>query len=177
MIFEKTRLKLWMNALRRSGKILAFRDPVSFQEQMKDTSRICICMPRDDHHFYEARECLQQVKDHKHWVLLILNKEHELTAEHSGKTEIYPPDTKRDFPVREDRVSNIPHKFDIAVDLSPKPDPTTAYITGSRGKKMTIGLKSGDLDAFYTMLINPHDDYKTSVRTMLRFAGFELREE
>jgi hypothetical protein len=42
---------------------------------------------------------------------------------------------------------------------------------------MTIGLKSGDLDAFYTMLINPHDDYKTSVRTMLRFAGFELREE
>ena len=46
-----------MNSLRRSGKVLAFKKPVSFQEQMKDTSRICICMPKDEHHFYEAREC------------------------------------------------------------------------------------------------------------------------
>jgi len=176
MVFDTLRLKMWMNSLRRSGKVLAFKKPVSFQEQMKDSSRICICMPKDEHHFYEARECLQQIKDHDHWVLLVLNKEYELVAEHRGKTEIYPPDTSRSFPVNENTVKNIPAKFDIAIDLSPKPDPSTAYITGTRGKKMTIGLKSGALDPFYTILVNPNEDYKESVRTMLRFGGFVLRE-
>jgi len=165
-----------MNSLRRSGKVLAFHNPVSFQDQMKDSSRICICMPKDHHHFYEARECLQLIRDHEHWILLVLNKDLELLAEHKGKTEIYPPQLKKPFPVREDAVRHIPAKFDIAIDLSPKPDPTTAYITGTRGRKMTIGLKSGDLDPFYTVLVNPHDDYKTSVKTMLGLAGFVLRD-
>ena len=176
MIFENIRFKMWMNSLRRSGKVLAFKKPVSFQQQMMDSSRICICMPKDEHSFYEARECLQLIKDHEHWVMLVLKKEHELVAEHSGKTEVYPPDTKRTFPVREESIKRIPVKFDIAIDLSPKPDPTTAYITGTRGKKMTIGLKTGTLDPFYNVLVNPHDDYKESVKTMLRFAGFQLRE-
>lgn len=177
MVFQNIRLKLWINSLRRSGKVLNFRKPVNLQDRLKDSSRILICMPRDDHHFYEARECLQQIKDHEHWVLLVLNKGHELIAEHRGKTEVYPPAAKKPFPIKEDSVKAIPGKFDIALDLSPKPDPLTAYITGTRGKKMTVGLKNGDLDAFYTVLVNPHDDYKTSVRTMLELAGFVLRED
>ncbi len=176
MMFEKTRLKMWIGSLRRRGKILAFREPVSFQDQLKDSSRICICMPKDDHHFFEARECLHQITDHSHWVLLVLKKEHEIIAEHSGKTEVYPPPARKPFPLREDMVRNIPKKFDIAIDLSEKPDPVSAYITGTRGKKMTIGLKSGALDHFFTVLVNPHDDYKASVRTMLGLAGFVLRD-
>ena len=175
-MLDKLRRNIWINSLRRSGKVLAFKQPVSFQEQMKDSSRICICMPKDEHHFYEARECLQEIKDHDHWVLLVLKKEHELVAEHKGKTEVYPSVSSSSLPVKEDAVKSIPVKFDIAIDLSPKPDPMSAYITGTRGKKMTIGLKSGDLDPFYTILVNPNEDYKESVRTMLRFGGFVLRE-
>ena len=177
MILETTRLKLWINGLRRSGKILAFREPVSLQAQMEEASRILICMPRDPHDFYEARECLHLIKDHDHWVMLVVNKDLELLTEFSGKTEIYPPMATRSFPVKSESVANIPKKFDVAIDLSPIPSPVTAYITGTRGKKMTIGLKNGDLDSFYTVLVNPHDDYKTSVRTMLELAGFSLRDE
>ncbi len=177
MILRNLRLKMWMNGLRRSGKVLTYKKPTSLQRQMKDASRICICMPRDSHHFYEARECLQQIKDHEHWVLLVLGRDMELLAEHSGKTEVYPHKPSKPFPINEETVHNIPLKFDIAIDLSTEPSPTTAYITGTRGKKVTIGLKKGELDPFYTVLVNPAEDYKTSVRTMLSLAGFALREE
>lgn len=177
MMFRKMKLKMWMNSLRRRGRILSFREPVNFQEQIKEASRILICMPRDHEHFYEARECLHRIKDHRHWVLLVLSKDLELLVEFPGKTEIYPPVMKKPFPVREETVRHIPAKFDIAVDLSPQPSPVSAYITGSRGKKMTIGLKKGELDPFYTVLVNPHQDYKMSVRTMLSLAGFVLRDD
>jgi len=177
MIFEKLRLKMWVNSLRRRKKVLSFNKPVSLQEQMLNATRICICMPRDPDKFYEARECLQQIKGSDHWVLLVLGREMELLAEHSGKTEVYPHISKTSFPVTEESVRNIPAKFDIAVDLSPVPTPLTAYITGTRGKKMTIGLKSGEMDLFYTALVNPHDDYKTSVKTMLGLAGLIIRDE
>lgn len=165
-----------MNALRRSKKILAYRKPTSLQEQMKDASKICICMPRDHRYFYEARECLQKIKDHEHWILLVLGRDMELLAEHTGKTEVYPHEPSKPFPIREETVRSIPARFDIAIDLSPEPSPTTAYITGTRGKKMTIGLKHGELDPFYTVLVNPHDDYKTSVMTILSLAGFAMRD-
>ncbi len=176
MILRDIRLKMWTNSLRRSKKILSFKEPVSLQEQIKDAYKICICMPRDDSHFYEAREVLHKIKDHDHWVMLVLEKDLELLAEHSGKTEVYPPATSKPFPISEEMVRNIPKKFDIAIDLSPQPSPITAYITGTRGKKMTIGLKKGELDPFYTVLVNPHDDYKTSIITILNIAGFLLRE-
>jgi len=177
MIFEKLRLKMWVNALRRRKKVLSFNKPVSLQKQMSNASRICICMPKDPDSFYAARECLQQIKGSDYWILLILGREMELLAEHSGKIEVYPHISKTPFPIKEESVKNIPAKFDIAIDLSPNPTPLTAYITGTRGKKMTIGLKSGKMDSFYTALVNPHDDYKTSVKTMLGLAGFEFRDE
>jgi hypothetical protein len=168
---------MWTTSLRRRKKILSFKEPVNLQEQIKESSKICICMPRDNSRFYEAREVLHKIKNHDHWVMLILEKELELLAEHSGKTEVYPPAGSKPFPLTEEMLRHIPKNFDIAIDLSPQPTPTTAYITGTRGKKMTIGLKSGELDPFYTVLVNPHDDYKTSVITMLNIAGFVLREE
>ncbi len=177
MIFEKLRLKMWVNALRRRKKVLSFNKPVSLQKQMLNATRICICMPRDHDSFYVARECFQQIKGSDYWILLVLGREMELLAEHSGKTEVYPHISKTPFPITEESVKNIPAKFDIAIDLSPNPTPLTAYITGTRGKKMTIGLQSGELDPFYTALVNPHDDYKTSVKTMLGLAGLELRDE
>ena len=175
MMLEKLRLKMWVNRLRRHKKTLSFNKPVSLQEQMNNASRICICMPRDHDDFYIARDCLQHIKGSGHWILLVLGRDMELQAEHSGKTEIYPPPSKTPFPIKEDSVKNIPAKFDIAIDLSPEPTPLSAYITGTRGKKMTIGLKSGTLDQLYTALVNPHDDYKKSVITMLELAGLELR--
>jgi hypothetical protein len=177
MIFEKLRLKMWVNALRSRKKVLSFNKPVSLQKQMNNASRICICMPKDPDSFYAARECLQMIKKSDHWILLVLGREMELLAEHSGKTEVYPHTSQKPFPIQEESVKKIPTKFDIAIDLSPNPTPLTAYITGTRGKKMTIGLKSGELDPFYTALVNPHDDYKTSVKTMLGLAGFEFRDE
>lgn len=177
MLFEKLRLKIWVNSLRRRKKVLSFNKPVNVQEQMDNATRICICMPRDHDSFYLARECLQLIKGEDHWILLVLGREMELLAEHSGKTEVYPHMSKTSFPIREESVKNIPMKFDIAIDLSPVPTPLTAFITGTRGKKMTIGLQSGELDPLYTALVNPHDDYKTSVKTMLGLAGFELRED
>ena len=167
---------MWVNALRSRKKILSFNKPVSLQGQMNNASRICICMPRDPDKFYEARDCLHMIKGSDHWILLVLARDMELLAEHTGKTALYPQISKAPFPIREERVKNIPAKFDIAVDLSPEPTPLTAYITGTRGKKMTIGLKSGELDPLYTVLVNPHDDYKTSVKTMLALAGLELQE-
>ena len=168
---------MWVNGLRRRKKVLSFNKPVSMQEQMNNASRVCICMPRDPEKFYEARECLRKIKGSDHWILLVLGRDMELLAEHSGKTEIYPHPSKTPFPIREDSVKSIPAKFDVAIDLSPQPSPLTAYITGTRGKKMTIGLKSGVLDPLYTALVNPHDDYKTSVLTMLGLAGFDLRDD
>lgn len=167
---------MWANTLRRRKKVLSFNKPVSLQEQMDNATRICICMPRDHDKFYIARNCLQQIKGSDHWILLVLGREMELLAEHSGKTEVYPHISKTPFPIQEESVKNIPAKFDIAIDLSPKPTPLTAYITGTRGKKMTIGLQSNELDPFYTALVRPGDDYKSSVETMLSLAGLVLRE-
>ncbi len=168
---------MWVNALRRRKKILSFNKPVSLQGQMNNASRICICMPHDPDKFYEARDCLHTIKGSDHWILLVLGRDMEPLAEHSGKTEVYPQISKAPFPIKEESVKNIPAKFDIAIDLSPKPTPLTAYITGTRGKKMTIGLQSGELDQFYTALVNSHDDYKTSVKTMLGLAGLIICNE
>ncbi len=171
MAFDQLRLRLWMNALRRKGKVLTFARPVSVQEQLAGMKKVCICMPPDHKYFYEARACLQEIRKPQTEILLVLSHDLELLAEHHGKTEIYPQTLKKPFPLREDQVANIPKRFDVALDLSPEPTPMTAYITGTRGKKLTLGFSSGTLDPFYTALVEKGEDYRASVMTLLALGG------
>ncbi|MBW6458072.1 MAG: hypothetical protein K0B52_02800 [FCB group bacterium] len=144
---------------------------MNIQQQLADMKTVCICMPADHKYFYEARSCIQEINKKDIKITLILSRELELLAEHRGKTEVYPVLASKPFPVPRDKTEHIPRAFDIALDLSPEPSPLTAYITASRGKKLTIGLKSADLDRFYTILVNPAENYRESVMTLLSAGG------
>ncbi len=171
MLLRDLRLKLWIGRLRKKKKILYFPRPVSLQHQLTGVKKVCICMPAEHEPFYDARACLLDV-DRKYLdITLVLDKAHELLAEHSGRIVTYPRELKKPFPVHEEQLKDIPKDYDIAIDLSPRPAALTAYITGTRGKKMTIGTKSRDFDPFYTVLIKPSEDYRHSVMTMLSVAG------
>ena len=171
MILGKLRLKLWIRRLKRKGKILFFPRATGIKRQLEDIKTVCICMPDDHKYFYEARSCVQEIKRNNIQITLVLNRELELLAEHRGRTEIYPLSLQRPFPVPEEKVNHIPAEFDLALDLSPQPSPLSAYITGTRGKKLTAGLKSPDLDAFYTVIINRAESYRESIITMFSASG------
>lgn len=171
MFLQQIRRKAWIHRLRRKRQILYFSQPVNMNHQLEDIKKICICMPQDHKYFYEARACIQKIRQPKFQILLVLNRELELQAEHHGKTEIYPHLPSNPFPIQEKMINNIPKRFDIAIDLSPKPSPLTAYITGTRGKNLTIGLESDKLNSFYTVLVKPGNNYRESVITMLSLAG------
>ncbi len=171
MFLQQIRRKAWIHRLRRKRQILYFSQPVNMNHQLEDIKKICICMPSDHKYFYEARACIQEIHQPQLQILLVLSRELELQAEHHGKTEIYPQLPSNPFPIHEEIVNNIPKYFDIAIDLSPQPSPLTAYITGTRGKKLTIGLENKQLNSFYTVLVKPGDNYRDSVMTMLSLAG------
>jgi hypothetical protein len=171
MILEKLRLKLWIRRLKHKGKILYFARATGIGQQLANMKTVCICMPDDHKYFYEARSCVQEITRKDVHITLVLNRELELLAEHSGGTEVYPTPLPRPFPISEEKVKHIPSEFDVALDLSPQPTPLTAYITGTRGKKLTAGLKSPDLDAFYTVIIHRAESYRESIMTMLSASG------
>jgi hypothetical protein len=171
MILRQLRLAMWISRLKRKKEILFFPKPVNIQEQLADMRTVCICMPADHKYFYEARSCIQEISKKNIKITLILSRELELLAEHHGKTEVYPLLASKPFPIPKDKIGHIPTAFDVALDLSPEPCPLTAYITGTRGKKLTVGLKSTDLDPFYTILVNPAENYSESVMTLLSVAG------
>ncbi|MFO7841011.1 MAG: hypothetical protein R6V48_02470 [Fidelibacterota bacterium] len=171
MFLRDLRLKIWIHHLQRKKRILFFPRPVNLQKQIAGVRKICICMPDDHKLFYEARSCIKEIRQKNLRVTLVLNKDLELLAEHSGKTSVYPHILKKPFPIHESQLEGIPSGYDIAIDLSLRPTALTAYITGTRGKKLTAGFKSGDFDPFYTVLVKPSDNYYTSVMTMLSLAG------
>ncbi|MDZ7796638.1 MAG: hypothetical protein U5N56_06175 [Candidatus Marinimicrobia bacterium] len=171
MFLRDLRLKIWIRFLQRKKKILFFPQPVNLQKQITGVKRVCICMPDDHKLFYEARSCVKEIRQKNLHVTLVLNKDLELLAEHSGKTSTYPHIVKKPFPIHENQLKDIPSGFDIAIDLSLPPTALTAYITGTRGTKLTAGFKSGDYDPFYTVLVKPSGNYYTSVMTMLSLAG------
>jgi hypothetical protein len=175
MLLENLRRKMWTGRLRRKKKILSFSRPVNVQERIARSAKICICMPDDHKYFYEARDCLKGIPKKGLRITLVLNRKLELLAEHPGETAVYPDPPKKPFPLRESLFNAIPGDFDIAIDLSPQPTAMTAYITGTRGKKLTIGPESGKYDPFYTVLVKTSDRYPASVMTMLSLAGLGPR--
>ncbi|MDD5709924.1 MAG: hypothetical protein PHC77_05300 [Candidatus Marinimicrobia bacterium] len=169
MFLERIRLRSWIRRLRRKKRILVFRKAVNIPQQIRDSRTVCICMPPDHKFFYEARDLIKDISGSGKTITLILSRGQEVLAEHKGPVLTYPPAPKRPFPVREDQLGDIPRNFDIAIDLSPEPTVLTAYITGTRAKKLSVGIQSRDLDPFYTVLIHPAGEYMDSVILMLSF--------
>ena len=176
MILENTFFKLWLLLLRLQKKVLAFSNPVSLQEQVKAVNTLCICMPKNHTHFNEAFECVKNIQS-AHIIITLIHDRAEKEINYKGKLLSYPEESKRAFPITKRRLEKIPERYDIAIDLSPEPSILSAYITGTRGKKMTIGLKSGELDVFYTALVDPAEEYKKAVATMIELAGLHLTHQ
>ncbi len=171
MLFEDLRLRCWIRRLLRKNRILYFSNAVNLQKQLKKTKDVCICMPRDHKYFYEARDCVSEIKSEGLNVTLVINQAQDVLAEHQGPLVHYPLFTQRPFPVHEEDVSEIPEKFDLVLDLSPQPSALSAYITGTRAKYLSIGIESEKLNAFYTVLIKPCKEYMDTVTTALSVAG------
>jgi hypothetical protein len=171
MLFEDFRLHHWLGHLRRKKKILYFEDAVSWQKQVRKINTVCICMPRDHKYFYEARDCVSEVRRPGVTITMVVNPVQDALTEHRGPLAHYPLQLKKPFPVREEDIGEIPKKFDVTLDLSPQPSPLTAYITASRAEKLSIGMHSEKLNAFYTVLVKPSDDYIDAVTTALSLAG------
>lgn len=175
MILEKPLFNLWLSSLRIQKKVLSFSRPINLQEQIKSLNSLCICMPRNHTHFNEAYECVKNIQS-SHVIVTLIHEPDEKNINYKGKLLVYPKPNKRAFPIKKRTLEKIPERFDVAIDLSPEPSILTAYLTGTRGKKMTIGLKSGELDVFYTTLVDPTEEYKEAVKTMLLLAGLTLNE-
>ncbi len=173
MLFQNLRLGSWTRRLRRRKRILVFRKAVNISEQIKDSQKICICMPPDHKYFYEARDFLKNISTKKMSISIVLIRGQEALSEHKGPILNYPPPLKKAFPIPEAQVPGLPKSFDIAIDLSPEPTPLTAYITGTRAKKLSIGMQSPKLDAFYTVVIQSKGEYRDSLKSMFSF----LQEE
>lgn len=176
MILENILFQLWLQSLRLQKKVLSFFNPVSLQEQVKAVNTLCICMPKNHTHFNEAFECVKNIQS-KHIIITLIHDRQEKKIDFKGKLLPYPEEAKREFPISRKRLEKIPERYDIAIDLSPEPSILSAYITGTRGKKMTIGIKSGELDVFYTALIDPAEEYKKAVKTMIELAGLHLTNQ
>ncbi|MFA5434757.1 MAG: hypothetical protein WC372_01815 [Candidatus Neomarinimicrobiota bacterium] len=169
MFLERVRLRSWIRRLRRKKRVLVFRKAVNIPRQIENARTVCICMPQDHKFFYEARDLIKDIPGSGQSITLVLSRGHEVLAEHKGPVLTYPPALKKPFPVREDQLRDIPRDFDIAIDLSPEPTALTAYISGTRAKKLSIGMQSRDLDPFYTVLVRSAGEYRDSVMSMLSF--------
>lgn len=177
MILEKQQYDLWLFFLKQKKKVLSFQKPTSLKKQVSNTRNVCICMPRDHAHFNPALECVQKVCDERLKITIVVDKDMK-DVKNSSSTHVlvYPDGMKKSFPIKDELLKSIPEHFDVAVDLSSEPGILSAYITGTRGRKMTVGLKSGELDVFYTALIEPIGEYKEAVKTMLGVAGLQVNE-
>ncbi len=171
MILEKQQFDLWLFLLKQQKKVLSFSKPVSMQEQVNSIRSVCICMPRNHKHFKSALDCVNRIKNNDIDVTLIVGGQENVTDIDRVEVLRYPVNLKKPFPVKDVYLEHISAKYDVTIDLSPEPDTLSAYITGSRSRKMSIGLKSGKFDVFYTALIEPVGDYKKAVETMLNLAG------
>jgi hypothetical protein len=176
MILEKQQLDLWLFFLKQKKKVLSFNEPVSLKKQVSNIKSVLICMPQNHTHFGTALDCVNKIEDKAFDVTIIVDQE-EVKVEdfYQGKILKYPPELNRPFPIKEEKLVHIPEHYDVAIDLSQEPGVMSAYLTGSRGRKMTIGLKSGELDVFYTVLIEPVDEYKKAIETMLGVAGLTIK--
>lgn len=171
MLFEDIRLRGWIRRLRRKKKILYFRNAVNLNRQLDKVKNVCICMPRDHKYFYEARDCVSDIRRPGPKVTLVINPAQDVLTEHKGPLVHYPIFIKKPFPVREEDIPEIPRKFDLVLDLSPQPSALTAYITGTRAKKLSIGIQSEKFNDFYTVLIKASGEYIETVTTALSTAG------
>lgn len=175
MIFEKQQFDLWLFFLKQKKGILSFNEPVSLKKQVKNVKSVCFCMPQNHNEFITALDCLNKITNQALDMTIIINKkESEAAKLIQAKILEYPSEKNRAFPIKEEKLGHILPHYDVAIDLSSKPGAMSAYITGSRGRKMTVGLKSGELDVFYTVLIDPLSDYKKAVETMLHVAGLTI---
>lgn len=172
MILEKQQFDLWLFLLKQQKKILSFTKPVCIADQISKAKSVCICMPQNHTHFDTALACVNRIVNNEINVTIVVDRnEAQVDGTYQGKILKYPLSLKRSFPIKDKELDYIPTHYDIAIDLSPEPNELSAYITGSRGRKMTIGLKSGHLDVFYTALIEPVGEYEKAVETMLGLAG------
>ena len=129
-------------------------------------------MPENEQHFYTARDLIKTFTSKYKSILLVTREDMEILAEHKGKVYHYSDVDRNRMIIREKDLNAMPSKTDIAIDLNLKPTLLSAYITGTRGRKMTVGMRSGEFDRFYTVLMRSGKSYQDTIRTIFSFLGF-----